>query len=184
MERNDIKSAKLLGLKINNTATVFLFYIVLPLMLNLIPFYLYLIVNMITYPLFAFPTDPLTIISLLAFIAIPTLLIPLFIYILITCVINQKHFREQEGFKVQWFGFRLDNTSLIVLFLLSIFSLILDFRALLNSINSIMAYLRFSFSPPSSIYVQIYSSIMVVLITISLHIYTLVLCAKSRNLLR
>ena len=169
MDGNEIKDARLFGLKISNTATLLLFYIILPLMLNLIPYYLYLSVNMIEYPLSSFPTDPLTIISLLAFIAIPTLLIPLFIYILIKCIINRKFFREQEVFRVRWFGFRLDNTSLIVLFLLSIFSLILDIRALIGSINSIMIYLRFSFSPPSSIFIQLYSSITVVLITINFH---------------
>jgi len=183
MERNEIKSAKLFGLKINSTAMVVLFYIILPLMLNLIPYYLYLIVNMIEYPLFTFPTDPLTVISLLVFIAIPTLLIPLFIYILAKCIIIQKLFREQEDFKVNWFGFRLDNTSLTVLFLLSIFYLILDIRALISYINSITIYIRFSF-PPQSLLFQIYSSILLVSITINFHIYTLVICAKNRKTLR
>ena len=183
MDGNEIKDARFFGLKISNTATVLLFYIILPLMLNLIPYYLYLSVNMIEYPLSSFPTDPLTIISLLAFIAIPTLLIPLFIYILLKCIINRKFFREQEGFRVRWFGFRLDNTSLIVLFLLSIFSLILDIRALITYINNIMVFLRFSF-PPSSILIQLYSSFVVVSITISFHVYALVVCAKNRKLLR
>lgn len=184
MDRKKIKGPILLGLNINNTATVLLFYIILPLMLNLIPYFLYLIINLIQYPLPPLPTYLLSFIYLLVFLVITTLIIPLFIYILIKSIINKKYFREQEGFKVRWFGFRLDNTSLLVLLFMSIFSLILDFRALIGSINTLMIYLRYPFSPPSPIYIQLYSSITIVLITIIFHIYTLVVCLMNKRLLR
>ena len=184
MDRKEIKRPILLGLKINNTATVLLFYIILPFMLNLIPHYLYLITNLFQYPLPPLPTYFLSFISLLVFLAITTLIIPLFIYILIKSIINRKFFRELEGFKVRWFGFRLDNTSLIVLLLMSIFNLILDFQALISSINSLMIYLRVSYSPPPQLYIQLYSSITMVLITFIFHIYTVVVCARNKSLIR
>jgi hypothetical protein len=180
--KNKGQNATLFGLKITNTATVLLFYLILPLMLNSIPFLLYLIANMLEYPSDIF-SDPLSFLYLTFFLVIPIVLISLFTYVLVKGFINQKMFREEEGLRVKWFGFRLDNTSLIVLFLLAIFYLILDVRSLVSYINSALIYLRFSL-PPETVIIQLYASFILVAITINFHIYSLVICAKNRRIMR
>jgi hypothetical protein len=180
--KNKGQNATLFGLEITNTATVLLFYVILPLMLNSIPFLLYIIANILEYPS-GFLADPLSFLYLTFFIVIPIALISLFMYILVKGFINQKMFREEEGLRVKWFGFQLDNTSLIVLFLLAIFYLIFDVRSLVGYINSALIYFRFSL-PPQTLIIQLYASFTVVAITINFHIYTLVICAKNRRVMR
>ena len=178
MNQNELKQARLFSFKINNTIAVLLFYIILPLMLNLLPFLIYQVTYLFEYPLQIYLTNPMSLLYLSFYIMIPLLLIPLFIYILIICVINQKLLRKQEESTVRWFGFHLDNISQIILFILSIFNLLLDFRMLFGSVGSLITFLEFS-SPPQIILIQFYASITVGIITICFYIYTVVICAKK-----
>lgn len=183
MNQNENKTVRLFGFRINNTIAVILFYFIFPLMLNLFPLLIYYGSTLIEYPSPNYFTNPIFLLVLTLYIVIPILLIPLFIYILIVCIMAQKNSRTQEVGKVRWFIFRLDSTSLVVIFILSIFNLIFDIRALVSYIGNLITFLGFS-SPPQPILTQIYASIIVLLITIGFYIYTVIVCVMNRRLLR
>jgi hypothetical protein len=153
-------------------------------MLSLFPMLIYYGLSLIEYP----PppdyfTNPMYILSITLYIVIPILLIPLLIYILVVCIMARKISRAQEIGRVRYFCFRLDNTSLVVLFILSIFNLFFDVQALLSYIGNLITFLTFS-HPPQPILTQLYSSIIIILITMGFYLYTLIVCAMNRRLLR
>jgi len=182
MNQDEIKNVRLFRFKINNTTAVVLFYMTLSLILNSLPTLIYFGYNLLEYPASVF-TDFTSLLSVAANFVIPILVSPLLIYILIVCTTIQKLFRGQEDNKVRWLGFRLDKTSQIVLFILSIFYLILYIQSLISSIVSFLSFIRFSI-PPASIRTLYITSIIVSFILIIFYVYTLVICSKNRNLLR
>jgi len=183
MNQSEIKTVRLFGLKINNTIAVVLFYMIFPVMLNLFPMLIYYGISLIEYPPLDLFANPLSILYITLYIAIPILLIPLFIYIFVVCIMARKNSRTQEVGKVRWFCFRLDNISLVVLFILSIFNLFFDIRALFSYIGNLITFLEFSYTP-QIILTQIYTSIIIILITMGFYIYTLIVCVMNRRLLR
>ena len=182
MNQDEIKNVRLFRFKINNTTAVVIFYMTLSLILNSLPTLIYFGYNLLEYPASVF-TDFTSLLSVAANFVIPILVSPLLIYILIVCTTIQKLFRGQEDNKVRWLGFRLDKTSQIVLFILSIFYLILYIQSLISSIVSFLSFIRFSI-PPASIRTLYITSIIVSFILIIFYVYTLVICSKNRNLLR
>jgi hypothetical protein len=183
MTQNEIKNVRLFGFKINSTIAVILIYIIFPIMLNLFPILIYYGFSLIEYPPLDLFANPLSFLYITLYIVIPILLIPLFIYIFVVCIMARKISRAQEVSKVRWFCFRLNNTSLVVLFILSVFNLLFDIQALFSYIGNLITFLGFSYYP-QIIVIQIYSSIIINLITMGFFIYTLIVCAMNRRLLR
>ena len=182
MNQAEIKNVRLFRFKINNTTAVILFYITLSLILNSLPNLIYFGYNLLEYPASVF-TDFISLLNAMTNFVNLILVTPLLIYILIVCTTIQKLFRGQEDNKVRWLGFRLDKTSHIVLFILSIFYLILAIQSLINSIGGFLTFIRFS-SPPASILTLYFTWIIVSFILTIFYVYTLVKCSKNRNLLR
>lgn len=152
-------------------------------MLNLFPMLIYYGLSLIEYPPLDLFTNPAQILYITFYIVIPILLIPLFIYILIICIIARKSTRVQEVGKVRWFSFRLDSTSLVVIFMLSIIDLIFNIRVIFSSIGNLITFLEFYYVP-QAIISQLYTSLIVVSITLTFHLYSLIICAMNRSLLR
>ena len=183
MNQNEIKNVRLFGFKINSTIAVILIYIIFPIMLNLFPMLIYYGFSLIEYPPLDLFANPLSFLYITLYIVIPILLIPLFIYIFVVCIMARKISQAQEVSKIRWFCFRLNNTSLVVLFILSVFNLFFDIRALFSYIGNLITFLEFSY-PPQIILTQIYTSIIIILITMGFFGYTLIICAMNRKLLR
>ena len=183
MNQNEIKVVRLFGLKINSKIAVILFYIIFPSMLNLFPMLIYYGLSFIEYPPLDLFANPIYLLAITLYIVIPLLLIPLLIYILVVCILARKISRAQEVDKVRWFCFRLDNISLIVLFVLSIVNLFFDIQALFSYIGNLITFIGFS-PPPQTILIQIYTSMIIILFMIGFYIYTLIVCAMNRRLLR
>ncbi|MFX0076352.1 MAG: hypothetical protein ACFE96_12980 [Candidatus Hermodarchaeota archaeon] len=183
MNQNEIKSVKLFGLKINDTIAVLLIYIIFILMLDLFPPMIYYGLSLIEYSPPDIFANPMYILYTMLYIVIPSLLISLFLYVLIICIMARKTSRTQEVGKIRWLCFRLDSTSLVVIFILSIINLILDIRILFGSIGNLITYLGFS-HVPETILTQLYISIIVTSIALTFHIYTSIICTMNKGISR
>ena len=179
MNQDEIKNVRLFRFKINNTTAVILFYLTLPLILTSLPNLIYFTYSLLEYPAL-FLTDFISLMSVVTFIVIPIIVTPLLIYIVIVCTSVQKLFRGQENSKVRWLGFRLDKTSRIVIFILSIFYLIQTIQSLISFIGSLLTFIRFSLPPPS-IMIMYITSLTISFILLIFYIYTLVICTKNRK---
>ncbi|MHA1915095.1 MAG: hypothetical protein ACW986_05570 [Promethearchaeota archaeon] len=182
MNENKRIKAKMFRFKLNDTSTAILFFFSFTMIIGLISLLYYrswIFFNTIRSITFS---DLLTmgfqfLIFLVTF-SVTWISGGLLFYVLIICLLNRKSVGNYEGVKIKWFGFRLNKTSLVVIFILSLASIMSVIFILFNSIGFLMTYFIFSYLP-SYIIIQQILSLISSLILISFYIYSLAVCGKN-----
>jgi hypothetical protein len=176
MNENERKKARVLGFKVNNTVITVLFYFSFTTIIGLIYFLYY---NMImSISLSDLLTMGFQIMSILVFFFITWISGSFSVYIIISCIINRKLVENNEGIKIKWFSFRLNKTSLVILFVLAIPSLVSVIQSVFNSIGFLITYSRISYLPTFFLIQQIITLISSIIL-VCFYIYTLVVCGKN-----
>ncbi|MHA2397662.1 MAG: hypothetical protein ACXADU_02070 [Promethearchaeota archaeon] len=184
MNKNEPSRASILGFQANDTTTAVLFFISFTMLIEFLSLLYYQIWNLFNMISSITISEILTMgfqfFTFLAFFSLFWAFVSLSFYILIKCIINRKSVGNYEGVKIKWFGFRLDKTSITVLFIFSLVSMMISSFTLLNSIGALSAFFYLSYYPSFMLIQQIISLISS-LILISFYIYTLVICGKNRK---
>ncbi|MHA1883621.1 MAG: hypothetical protein ACXAAI_14520 [Promethearchaeota archaeon] len=184
MNKNEPSRASILGFQANDTTTAVLFFISFTMILEYLSFLYFQVWNFVYMILSISISEILTMgFQFFTFLAVFSLLwifVSLLFYIVIKCIINRKSVGNYEGVKIKWFGFRLNKTSLTVLFILSLVFMMINLVKLLMSIGTLSTYLILSWYP-SFMLIQQLISLISSMILISFCIYTLVICGKNRK---
>jgi len=177
-EKSKNREVRLFGFKINNTASVILFFLALGWILTsikpLIIFFQSLtqLIGLSLSELGGY-TFTLLIINPLIFL----ILLMIYIYILIVCTRTKKLYREIEDAQIQWFGFTLTQSSYLIISLLSILNIIMGIYSLFTSISSfIFLYNTYPLSPLPIYNIILFIIDLVVSLTLMLiYIYTIII---------
>jgi len=151
MNKNEPSRASMLGFQANDTTTTVLFFISFTMIIEFLSLLYYQIWNFFNMILSITISEILTMgfqfFIFLAFFSLFWASVSLSFYILIKCIINRKSLGNYEGVKIKWFGFRLNKTSITIIFALSLVSMMISLFTLLNSIGALSTYFLLSWFP-------------------------------------
>ena len=154
--------------------------------------FIHIIIAILNSPIFPFISfftyDPIPLDSLL--LSMPSLisiliLLGLYIYSLVSCVNLRKFHLNNKTEAIKLFGFGMNKTSVCILYLGSILGLISFISTMLGFVNDFISYLNFSDNPYAILkllQLQIIGLIVGIILML-IHIYTLRRCVKVRKLL-
>lgn len=184
MNRDEKQEARLLSVKINNTAVLILFYLSLTMIIRYIPslyYYGYSMINLLEVPISELLSnfDQFALLILNSFFYL--IIVSFLLYILIKCVIIRYNYRESEDSRPKWLFFRLNKTSLIILLILSLINLIINLNSLCTSIGYLIMYLGYPYLPPSYVINQYILLVIISIILILIYVYTLIITIKKRK---
>ncbi len=181
-ENNEVK---LLGFRINNTAAVILFFLSLTTIIRTNPILTSEVDNLLylfrTYSIsFLFETFLESLIRLLISVIVLIIVMNVSLYILIACAIKQRVFRKNEDKRVRWLFFRLTDTSLLVLCILSLTSLIIVLHDVIGIIDLLIWYLE-DFTRFIDEITNLTKQLIVPIFLILIYTYTLIVCIRNRK---
>jgi hypothetical protein len=184
MTINEYPEEKFLGFPINQTSNTILAFLSLTICIKFIPtFFIYgqqLYYLIIHYSFPELLTHIVNVIqSIIAFL-IPLSVLSFLITIFILCVIKRKSYNKEE-INVRWLFFKQTKASVTVLFIVSLIYLPLNSFYLYNSINYTIYFILRGYIDLIALYAV---SSITELISIIIHIYTLIICVKNRETFR
>jgi hypothetical protein len=183
MNKNELSRASILGFQANDTTTAVLFFISFTMIIEFLSLLYYQIWNFFNMILSITISEILTMgfqfFTLSAVFSLVWASVSILFYILIKCIINRKSMGNYEGVERKWFGFRLNKTSITVLFIFSLVSIMISLFTLLNSIGALSTYFYLSWFP-SFILIQQIISLISSFILVCFYTFTLVICGKNR----
>ncbi|MFX0140301.1 MAG: hypothetical protein ACFFDN_42065 [Candidatus Hodarchaeota archaeon] len=182
IKKNELR---FLGLRINKSIAVILFFFSFTGIIGYIPslyYWSYLLDQLHSGYTFAELLERIhTLIQYWINFLIPLTLVIIYLYIVLNCISIRKSFRDREDFSAKWFGFRLTNTSLIVIFFLSLVNLAIDFYVISSSIGTLVQFQQYSIDPAEHIVVHYIITIITTSILVVINIYTIIICLKNRD---
>ncbi|MFX1313867.1 MAG: hypothetical protein ACFFHD_14855 [Promethearchaeota archaeon] len=170
MIRNEVK---LFGFRLNNNSAVILFYLSLIATIQSVGTICSFILDLFFYEM----------IDLIILIITYLIILLLNIYILIICTRIKRSYKGDDAVSEKWFGFRLMESSLLVIFILSLLALILVPTSLYFHVKSVITLIIFS---RFDLYylIRYTMSYIFLLILIAIHIYTILKCVKIKKFIR